>query len=447
MKINNLTRIMQKTPALSAFFLLFSANIQAQDAGALGLSTEQGHGVKLGRDAFTKLHLMLDAGIGYNTNPYSLQYNNPALVGDMVLKLRPGIGLSVDSEKVFMNLNLSFEWGALPDIGHNGKNPSFLLFQGNANADAEFNRNGGVSLYVNDEFNATRKPNVLFTGNNLQLNNTVIAGINMRPGGLATISVDGQYGINYWPSKASAGAWGDDNAGAFNSDNFYGHARFDWKALAKASLYLDARGGLFNYRGDRQVVATPLWTQIGITGNLSPKFRTTIGVGYANPFVRKANYALLPANYLGVTFVANGKWQMAQRSSMEFGFSRDMAPVPTYLDVTPLSGKLAFQQWIGEVVTIDLGVGSSYYYFGHTLADRGSNMLHRQDITGSGNVGLTWHAKKWLSLGLTNTTDLRWSNSDTLLVTATDTGSTNKSGAFKYQYLRNETMLLLGVNY
>lgn len=425
--------------------LLCSTSLSAREDKVV-----QGHGIKLGEDARSAVHLNLDFGAGYNTNPYSIEWGKREVTGDMILKVRPGMSFSNNSRIVSMNIGASVDWNARPNItGSQYGRAVWDLFQANIYGNAEFNKDGVLSLYLKDTLNMTRKSQELFLGDALQLNNTATTGFTVRPSALVSIDADGQFGFTYWPPSSDIGSIGNPATTNFNSTSVYGHLRFNWQLASKTNFFIDAKGGQYVFRNDSSVWASPIWAKLGVKSDISPKFSGTLSAGYANPLLQNAaTGAFVSSDYLGITFEASGRWQYTDLSSFSFSFTRDMSPVPSFLQVTPLTASLKLDQWIGDKFSFDIGAKVDYSEFGLPLASRSLSPLppNRHDISFGGDVGLTWHIRKWFAISVSNETDVRWTDSQTLLVSA-NASSLQGGQPIGLKFVRNESMLMFNLKY
>lgn len=414
------------------------------------VTKKRGRGVGLGRGAKSRLHLELDAAVGYNTNPYSLAATdkNPRNKGDIIIKLHPGIALEAKGRKLALEMGLNGRFGVLPDIANSGQNATWLLFTGNLYGNAEFNRGGALSLYVRDNLTTTRRPAELFVSDLLRIRNNAVIGTAIRPGGGAlTIQVDGQHGFEYWPPDTVV-TGGNPTGIGFDSEELYAHARFNWRFLPRTSGFLDVRGGTYRPRNETKASITPIWARVGATGRVSEKITGTLSLGYANPFIYdEVKKKATSTNLVGVTFVANANWQIAKKTALSVSALRDMVPVPLFYDVTPMVLDLRFVHWFGKISFDFQGTGN-FMTFGKPLDKReDAKVRNRQDLLVDVKLGLTYQVREWFGIGISNRTDLRWTNTSIDEVLGRGEKAMVGSDQYSMLYTKNETLLVLSMHY
>ncbi len=442
------------------------------------LRGEEGRGVGITDDGKTRLHLSLDAGFGYNSNPYSLANGNEAapgsapIRGDIVLKLRPILYLAARGKKMSFEMGLGADWAGFP--GALGGPRQFVLFTGRAYGRGEVNQGGVASLFLRGDVLATREVGQLYVANFTHIRTEVDVGSTIRPGSVTKLDLDAQFVKEIWPqdlfgstqnglagappANAAAAALVNANqvANNFNNTGIYGHARLNWRVMPKTSLFLEGKSGTFTTLLDSDLTEVPVWVTAGVISGLGGNVTGTLSVGYADTFMQVGS-ATLKHDNIPVSAEASLIWDDHRGSQLSAGVTRQMSPVPDFLDVFANTAYLSLNEDFGHNVTLVFAPSASIYQFGRPEAARKAGLgSQRIDYSFDGRVELAYHFKKWLALGIAEAFTARWTNADltgnpALQIANVPAGAAgliaSASGNVQALFNRSETLLVLNMTY
>ncbi len=415
-----------------------------------------GHGIGFSEDAKARVHLGLDMGIGFNTNPYSLSAQEQQKLTtsrgqpDLIVKLRPAFLLNAPGRMMALEVGVGADTGALPDVtGGFGSNWNWMLFNGRARGQMEINKDGAVSFFIGDLLTGSKKPAELFVSNLFNIHNDVGAGVRIKPAGsTVNVQLDGTYGFDYWPGKDFIVASANPEGLTLDSENVYGHLRVDWHFTPKGSFFVDAKGGRYTLLQEPTTRSYPLWTAIGVNGELTKRLSGSISAGYANPFtVVVATNQLLDPGISGLTGQASLSWNFAQDASFSVGYMRNIAPSPTFLNVATNSAYASYVQQFGKKITLSIAPMVNHLYFGLPLD---GNVLrsgsHRQDIGLDMRAEVIYYVRNWFGIGFSNQTNLRWTNAAVADI-ASPAGQVDGEKGYDILFTRNESLFVMSFNY
>lgn len=412
---------------------------------------KQGIGIALSDDGRSRLHLTLDVGAGFDTNPYSVPFEDATgFAGDIVTRVRPGIDITYPGSLIAFDAGLFVDYGFLP--GLSGAPPEFLLFQSAAEAGLEVNRGGMFSFALGDKFNFSRDPGVVTLGSEFtRLNNALNAGIGFRPGGgTLSFKLGYTFGFEKWFD------FFDDagplvQAGALDQMAHYGTLRADWRFLPRTGAFLQLQGGVHMYPfNGTNPTSFPIGVLLGVMGQFTPKISGLASIGYQNPLVydtdTAGNLGIQTAAIIGAVGQAEIRWAIGPTTQLAGGFKREIQPTPLYQYAENNRFYLAFNQAIGAKFVLGLNSGFSILQFGTEQPFGGQNLT---TVPGGGNrldthldvrADLAYYMFDWLSFGIVNDLDWRYSNAE-----SSDTFG--GGGGVNLSFLSNETLLLASLHY
>lgn len=411
-------------------------------AQAAGLQADNEGGFKLSDDGQSRLHLGLDAGIGFDTNPYSATLDTADFSGDVIGRIRPYLDVSTGPGSLLQfKGKASLDYGFLPGV-IDPDTQQFLLYQANVAADLEVNRGGMFSFAAGDTLSWSSDPGVATVGTLLnRLTNQLRLGTGFTPGG-GTLGFRLGYTFDFSKFFDVDGVQSGSliEQGALDTMRHGLNLRADYRFLPKTGVFANLGAGWQSYPfTNTQPQAFPVSVLVGIQGNFLPRLGGMAAVGYSNPLVLK-NGAIDSGDILGVSGQLEVQWQISQQSTLAAGFQRRIDPMALYQYVTNNRFYARFQQGLLGRFVLTANAGYSILEFGDeeggglTLTDRPTGRL---DGNLNGTVSLNYYFFDWLSVGLANDIDWRVTNANDV-----SDGTPVNLG-----YLRNQTLALLSVRY
>lgn len=393
-------------------------------------------GFALSDDGRSRLHLGITAGAGFDTNPYTTPLADGEFGGDVVARVRPYLEITVPGSAVAFNGKAQLDYGFLPGVV-NPETRSFLLYQSLLGADLELNRGGVFTFAVGDHVSFNTDPGVAVLGSLLsRVRNTLRAGVGFRPGG-GTLNTRLAYAFDFTKFVDVQGNRGLIASGALDSMQHGLQLRADYRFLPKTGVFAALNAGWQSYPftvGQGQ--AFPVGVKVGLQGNLLPRLAFLASVGYSNPIVVDAAGAVTTGTLIGVTGQGEVQWKPLQQTTLMGGYRREFNPIALY----QYMGEDRFYARFGQVLgQFELGVlgGFSMFSFGEEVSQQAltDKPTGRFDQHVDVAVALNFHVLRWLSLGVSNTTDYRTTNANVA-------GDNRNLG-----FVRNETLLVASARY
>jgi hypothetical protein len=378
-----------KTARLSgvAILLLLGA---AQGGFARGLGIKAGEG---------RLHPAVELDLVYDNN---VGYFSTDPVGDLILRIRPGLTLSFPSKVVSIELTGKVGYDYFFGV-EDAKTTDLSSVQGEAQLAVGFNPEGQLSFFVEDRFLRTGDPQYTsLAGRFDRTTNEVRGHAQYKPGGEAMI-FDLAYGFYL--------DWFDQGAG-FNSDDFnsFSHRIFfsgKWKFLPKTALVLDFDSDLRRYPHGTAVNldTNAIRINVGMLGQITPTIAVTVKVGFGDTLMpTRTSYT--GSDYRSVIGLA----EVAYRSGTTFiqgGYTRNFQPVVLfgYFSQDRIYAKLR-QQIVGKIGLVadfsfdHLAYGTPVQAAAAARGDRTDNVIY-------GTLGVAYMITDWLDIGAAYDLQLR----------------------------------------
>lgn len=414
--------------------LLTSTTASAQVAA---MNAEGEAGLALSEDGRSRLHVGLDAGAGFDTNPYSVSLDEPEFGGDITARIRPYLDISAPGSLISFRGRAALDYGFLPGA-INPETRSFLLYQSQIGADLEVNRGGMFTFAVGDTVSWNSDPGIAVLGSLLnRVHNQLRAGVGFTPGG-GTLAFRLGYSFDFLKYVDIQGNQGIIADGLLDTMRHSLTLRTDYRFLPKTGLFNTISAGWQTYPfTDTQPNAFPVTVTVGIQGNILPKLAGLASVGYSNPFVVD-DTGLVTGGVVGIVGQAEVQWAPTPATGLAAGFQRKFDPIALYQYVGNNRFYGRFNQTLLGRFGLGLNAGYSILEFGDEVAG-GVQLTNQQTGRLDGNLDVGASASyffyDWLSAGITNNLDWRMTN-------AADASTTQNLG-----YVRNQTLLVASVRY
>lgn len=396
----------------------------------------RGHGFALTPDGRSRLHLGIDTGAGFDTNPYSAPLEEGVFAGDLVARIRPHADIDYPGSTVAFTGVALVDYGIIPGVVTPGTQ-NYLLYQSQLAGDLEVNRGGALRFGLGDNFSWNSDPGVVTIGSIFnRINNDLHAGVGVRPGGGALdFRLTYNFGfIKYFDIQGDQQAIA---AGDLDQMNHVATLRADYKFLPKTGFFLTASGGYTSYPFSTvNPDAFPVAVLLGVQGQILAKLAGLASIGYSNPLVLDSG-AVATGSLVGVVGQAELQWLPLPTSRMGVGFQRSFAPAALYqyLGNNRFYGSLS--QLLSGRFMLNLNVGYSILEFGEEQINLTDRRTGRVDGHLDALVGISYFFTDWMSVGITNNFDWRSTNASDL-----STGA-----PVNLSYIRNQTLLLASVLY
>ncbi len=449
----------------------------APSANLRVVGKSRGTGFKLTEDGRSRAHIGIDAGVGFDANPYSVPIQNmitlDGFAGDALYRIRPRASIAYPGSLIAVQADASVDYGGYPGLlnlaGVGANTRSFIITRSVLGAGFTVNRGGMFSFALRDDFVFSNDPAFLAPGSTfMSVNNRLNAGLGFRPGGgTLQFKLSGQFGIQKFidlpavlPDTALVrnvlGAGSPVNV--FDLDNINGRLalRADWRFLPKTGVYgeLSAGAHVFPFRPILQDGGPPLQFPVrgavGVMGQFTSKISGLAEIGYANPIVLQGVGSTVNFDslfFLGLVGQAEARWQITGSTYLAGGVVRRVQPTPLYQHLTNTRAYLMFTQSLFQKLVFRVNTGISGLQFGRDLTQQGTAndplLIIGQSSRVDGHFDLmadiSYYLFDWWSFGVTNDFDVRLTNAS---ATNTSTGVTTN-----YSFVRNETMLLTSLHY
>lgn len=406
---------------------------------SVGVQVAGGNGFALSADGRSRLHLGIDAGVGFDTNPYSVPLDQGGFSGDVAARIRPRANIEYPGSTLAFEGTAMVDYGFLPGLIDPGTR-NLLLYQSMLSADVEVNRGGALRFAVGDSFSWNSDPGLASVGLIFnRIHNQLRAGTGFRPGGGA---LEFKLGyaldiIKYLELQQENGtvAEGDlDNM--LNTLSF----RTDYKFLPRTGFFGSVAIGysVFDPFGigtaTENPTAFPLTVLVGVQGQILAKVAGLASIGYTNPFVIDPQDGLVTGGLIGIAGQAEIQWAPSPTTRMGGGFQRSFAPTALYQYAGNNRFYASLNQLLAGRFSLNLNAGYSILEFGEEVVPLSDQPTGRLDGHLDTVAGLTYFFTDWLSLGITDKVDWRVTNADEV-------------GGGNYGFIRNQTFVLASLAY
>ena len=393
-------------------------------------------GLSLSADGRTRLHLALDAGLGFDTNPYTTPAETDRFSGDLTARIRPAVEVNVPGSLVAFTGKGRIDYGFLPGIV-DASTRNFLLYQSAVSADFEVNRGAMFNFAAGDAVSWHNDPGIAVVGTSLnRVDNLLRAGVGWTPGGGA-LNLRLGYAFGFLKYLDLEQKKGIISQGQLDTMNHTLHLRTDYRFFPKTGVFTVLHGGFQNYPFTiTQGYAFPVGLSIGVQGNVLPKLAGLASLGYSNPLVLDPRGALLTGSLFAAVGQLELQYAPTATLSLSGGFQRKFDPIALYGFVGTNRFYGNFTQTLLGRFALNMNIGYSVLQFG---TEQSSIVLTdtpegRMDSHLDGAVEIKYYVFDRLSFGVSNTTAWRTTNAND--VTGLNLG-----------YLRNETLLLASLRY
>lgn len=398
-----------------------------------------GNGLALSPDGRSRLHIGLDVGAGFDTNPYSVPLGSPeGFAGDLVARIRPHVDVDAPGSTIAFSGIGMVDYGMIPGLVSGEQTRNFLLYQSLLGADLEVNRGGAFRFAVGDVFSWNSDPGFVVVGSLFnRITNNLRAGAGIRPGGGALdfrLGYDFQF-VKYLDVEGFISTSDDE----LDNMTHTAQLRVDYKFLPKTGVFGVVSGGFNTYvNGSRDPAATPdsfpLNAQVGIQGQILAKLAGLASIGYANPFVVDEGQ-LVTGSLIGVVGQAEVQWHPSPTTRIGGGFQRSFAPAPLYQFLGNNRFYATLNQLLAGRFLLGVNAGYSILEFGEEQVELSTVRVGRLDGHLDGVVNLSYFFTDWLSLGISNSLDWRVTNAD------------DPASRVNFGFIRNQTLLLASARY
>lgn len=414
---------------------------------SVGVQVAGGNGFALSADGRSRLHLGIDAGVGFDTNPYSVPLEVSAFSGDLATRIRPRATIEYPGSSLAFDGSAMVDYGFLAGIIDPGTR-SLLLYQSLLTADVELNRGGALRFAAGDSFSWNSDPGLAAVGLIFnRIHNQLRAGAGLRPGGGA---LDFKLGyaldiIKYLDVNDDA-IVGTIEEGDLDSLLNTLTFRTDYKFLPRTGFFGSVAVGynVFDPFGignpTENGQAFPVTALAGVQGQILAKVAGLASIGYSNPFVIDPQDGLVTGGLIGVVGQAELQWAPSPTTRLGGGFQRTFAPAPLYQYVGNNRFYLSLNQLLAGRFALNVNMGYSILEFGEEVVQLSDQPVGRLDGHLDAVAGLTYFFTDWFSIGITDKLDWRVTNADEF------SGDPNVTG-LNYGFIRNQTFLLASLAY
>jgi hypothetical protein len=436
----------------------------------------RGTGFKLTEDGKSRAHIGIDAGVGFDANPYSVPLQNmitlDGFAGDALYRVRPRASVVYPGSLIAIEADAAVDYGGYPGLlnlaGVGANTRSFIITRSLLGAGFEVNRGGMFSFALRDDFSFNNDPAFLAPGSTfMSVNNRLNAGLGFRPGGgTLQFKLGASFGIQKFIDLPSVlpdspivrnvlGAGSPVNVFDLDNINAPLRLRTDWRFLPKTGVYGELSAGthIFPFRpilaDGSPPLQFPVRGVVGVMGQFTSKISGLAEIGYANPItIQNAggiNFDSLL--FIGIVGQAEARWQITGSTYLAGGVVRRVQPTPLYQHLTNTRAYVMFTQSLFQKLVFRVNTGISGLQFGRDLTQQGNAndplLIIGQSSRVDGHFDLladiSYYLFDWWSFGVTNEFDVRLTNAS---VTNPVTG-----GVTNYSFVRNETMLLTSLHY
>jgi hypothetical protein len=396
--------------------------------GFSGPAAGKGSGIQAGEG---RLHPSIDLDLVYDTNPGFFRDSDSAKVGDLLLRIRPGLEVSFPSETVSFDLSGKVGYDRYFGVS-NSATSDLSSVAGQADMRLGFNPNGILSFFVEDVFMRTGDPRYTsLTGKFNRTDNEAKAHFQIKPTGGA-LMFDLAYGffIDLFDKTS------DMDTAALSS---YAHRAYfsgKWKFLPKTAVIIDFDCDLRKYpdsysNGNKNMDMNAIRATAGMIGQITPTMSLTLKAGYGDTLLST------PQGYTGSDFQSViGQAELTFQpgtSFIQFGYLRTFQPVVLFAYFGQDRVYARFKQQIAGKFTLSANVGFDWLAYGTAVQqDAGS----RTDRFLSADAALDYHIQDWLEVGLSYFVQAVFSSYQQPL-----------AGAGGVEYNKHSFVLHIGVDY
>lgn len=401
-----------------------------------GGGAQGGNGFALSSDGQARLHLGIDAGAGFDTNPYSVPADVNDFNGDLAVRVRPRFDVNYPGSMISFTGNGKADYGFLPGLVEPDTR-NFLLYQTQLGATLEVNRGAALRFAIADAFSWNNDPGFTSLGTVFnRITNNARVGVGYTPGGGALsfkFAYDFQF-VKYLALEPEISQSSEDLDNMTHSVS----ARADYRFLPKTGLFSSVSAGFNGYVSpDRDPNATPssfpVQVNLGVMGQILAKLAGRVSVGYSNPLVVDEGQ-LTSGGVLGVTGQAEVQWVPIPTTRLGGGLRRGITPAPLYEYVANNRFYFAGSHIFAGRFQLRGAAGYSYMEFGTEQLQRTTASTGRQDGHLDATAMLDYFFTDWMSVGLSTNFDWRTTNA-------------NDPSGFNLGFVRQRTFLLASVRY
>lgn len=410
-------------------------------------------GIALSDDGRSRIHFGADAGIGFDTNPYTTPLATGDFTGDGVARIRPYVEAVMPGALLSARARTALDYGLLPGVV-NPETRAFLLYQASATGDVEVNRGGALSFAVGDSVSVNTDPGIVALGTLLsRVNNQARIGVGFVPGG-GTLKL--RLGVtnsllHYFPDETTESPIL--SGGVLDSLSTNVNLRADYRFLPKTGAFASATAGwyLFPFSTRDLPQAFPVSLRLGVQGQVQTKLSGLLALGYENPLVYNSR-GLQSGNIVGLVGQSEVQWAPFPTTGLAAGYVRRFDPIALYQYLGQNKTYLRASQLFG-VTQVSANVAWSVLQYG--AEDTGSaacletnledcaqltdKVTGRVDHAIVAGVSAVYHVMPWLTLGVSNNIDWRITNASTI--------AAEGSPSIDLSYVRNETLLTASARY
>ncbi|HOX45841.1 MAG TPA: hypothetical protein PK668_19730 [Myxococcota bacterium] len=350
----------------------------------------RGDGIKAGPG---RLHLGLDLDLVYETNANYAA--SDGAVGDLILRMRPGLTLDFPSDVVSFLLNGKVGYDYYFGIEESDTSDLSSVV-GSADMTVGFNPNGVFAVFLEDQLSRTGDPRYTsLAGKFDRTDNEAKLRFQIRPTGGA-LQFDLAYGFFL--------DWFDDLEGMSS----YGHRCYfsgKWRFFPKTALVIDFDADLRRYpnryeSGAHNPDINGIRSYVGLLGQITSSLSIVAKVGYGDTLL-EGGTNLDGTPYAGGDFrsaVAQVEASLRFATTfLQLGYSRNFQPVINFGWFGTDKLYLRFQQqFLGK-----LNLGADFAFdmlaYGKPI---NSTATDREDYLLYGGASADYMILDWLSLGL-----------------------------------------------
>jgi hypothetical protein len=380
------------------------------------------NGVRVGNG---RLHPSLDLEGRYDSLA-GVAFGTDEVVGDFILRVRPGISLEVPSPTALVRLDAKADYNRYLGLDVAGTR-SLSYLGGDAHLAFHVSPDARVSLKLGDRFSHSDRTSAVGLGVGvLSLFNEAYVQLPIRPGGGA-LSVQPGYAFafeGFLSSRTVTPLSADAHRLSYLSHR--PHLEAHWRFLPKTAVVLDVRGDIRRYPdADFNIATNALYSLLGVSGLVTPKVALVARGGYGNTFLpTEVREAGIP-NYESFIGQLEATWILSETARFNLGVSRSFFPVPRF-------GWYGDHRVYGQAQLLFAGrllveVDGAYHFLNYATG--------RRDALATPGFTVGYRITPWMNFGLGYRFSLRASSAPaTQLPAAT-------------HYLRHETFGVLVLTY
>ncbi|MBH2005735.1 MAG: outer membrane beta-barrel protein [Myxococcaceae bacterium] len=400
--------------------------------------------------------ISLEAGLGYNTNPYSKTDAQRAgkSTSDILFRMTPTFSFANQSKRLVLEAAGATTLAWLMGLGDN---PGFLVFSGKVEAASSYHPNAQFSIFSRGGVMASRNLGELFVGNMTNLTGKLSVGETWRPGsGKLAWTVQGDYQAQGYPS-ISLGAK-TTQPRILNNQSYGLSSRLAWQFLPKTAVFLEGGYGFFGSVDSNQVGVTtnPLHLGLGLSGRITEQLVLSSSASFSRILLRTKDRSLA-STFFPIGFDAMLAWTPTKRSALGLSASRKMTPTPIYLDSVNHHFSLRYEQKLAQKYSFTLKPSFGLFEYGKPDTSLSSidyrldpNWVNRTDFFVETQLGLAYAMNEACSLGLAADGFWRWTNSnpdEAQILGPSGWVARGDGGTFESLYTRYQIHLFIRVVY